>query len=90
MRSFLSQSLLPKTVLLRLWYEKSSYYIVISHIISIFKRFVYLKRKETNYVNFNGLKAFIKEVDNTEQQIASRKEKEDILTENEPYTASDV
>ena len=67
----------PKTVILGLWSEKTSNYILINHIIVIFKRFIFLKRKESKH-SVNRLKAFIKNVGNTENQIASRKQKVDI------------
>ena len=49
-----------------------SYYLII-------QTFYLLKRKERKHIGFyNGLKAFIKNVENTENQIASRKQKADI------------
>ena len=68
----------PKTVILGLLSETTSNYILINHIILLFKRFVFAKRKERKHIGFNGLKAFIKNVENTENQIASRKQKADI------------
>ena len=68
----------PKTVISGLLSETTSNYILINHIILLFKRFIFLKRKERKHVGFNGLKAFIKNVENTENQIASRKQKVDI------------
>ena len=44
----------------------------------IFKRYIFLKRKESKHISFNRLKAFIKNVANTENQIASRKQEVDI------------
>ena len=67
----------PKTVILGLSSETTSNYILINHII-LFKRFVFVKSKEKKHIGFNGLKAFIKNVENTENQIASRKQKADI------------
>ena len=55
----------PKTVILGLWSEKTSNYIFINHIILIFKRYIFLKRKESKHISFNRLKAFIKNVKNT-------------------------
>ena len=68
----------PKTVILRLPSETTSNYILINHIILLFKHFIFLKRKERNHIGFNGLKAFIKNVENTENQITSHKQKADI------------
>ena len=50
----------PKTVILGLPSETTSNYILINHIILLFKRFIFVKRKERKYIGFNGLKAFIK------------------------------
>ena len=81
----------PKTVILGLPSETTSNYILINHIILLFKRFICLKRKERKYIGFNGLKAFIKNVENTENQIASHKQKEDIhYKKMKPYTVPDV
>ena len=68
----------PKTVILGLPSETTSNYILINHIILLFKRFIFVKRKERKHIGFNVLKAFIKNVENTENQIASRKQKADI------------
>ena len=72
----------PKTVILHLLSETTSNYILINHIILLFKRFIFLKRKELKQIGFNGLKAFIKNVENTENQTASRKQKADIHYKN--------
>ena len=64
----------PKTVRS----EKTLNYLLINHIILIFKCYIFLKRKESKHISFNRLKAFIKNVENTENQIASRKQKVDI------------
>ena len=71
-----------KTVILGLWREKTSNYILINHIILILKRYIFLMRKERKHIRFNKLKAFIKNVENTENQIASRKQKLDIHYKN--------
>ena len=47
----------PKTVILGLWSEKTSNYILINHIILIFKRYIFLKRKESKHISFNRLKS---------------------------------
>ena len=57
--------------------RETSDYILTNHIILIFKRYIFLKRKESKHISFNRLKAFIKIVESTENQIASRKEKVD-------------
>ena len=68
----------PKTVILGLWSEKTSNYILINHIVLLFKCYIFLKRKESKHISFNRLKAFIKYVENTDNQIPSRKQKVDI------------
>ena len=81
----------PKTAILGLPSETTSNYILINHIIFLFKRFIFVKRKERKHIGFNGLKAFIKNVENTENQIASCEQKADIhYKKMEPYTAADV
>ena len=82
----------PKTVILGLWSEKTSNYILINHIVLLFKCYIFLKRKESKHIGFNRLKAFIKYVENTDNQIASRKQKVDryTLQKMEPYAAPDV
>ena len=57
----------PKTVILGLWSEKTSNYIFINHIILLFKRYIFLKRKESKHISVNSLKAFIKNAKNTEK-----------------------
>ena len=64
----------PKTVILGLWSQKCSNYILMNHIILIFKRNIFLKRKERKHINFDRLKAFIENVENTENKITSRKQ----------------
>ena len=73
----------PKTVILGLPSETTLNYILINHIILLFKRFIFVKRKERKHIGLNGLKAFIKNVENTENQIASRKQRQKIyITKN--------
>ena len=40
--------------------------------------FYLCQKKRKKHIGFNGLKAFIRNVENTENQIASRKQKADI------------
>ena len=46
----------PKTVILGLPSETTSNYILINHIILLFKRFIFLKRKRRKHIGFNGRK----------------------------------
>ena len=68
----------------RLLRETTSNYILINHIILLFKHFIFLKRKVRNHIGFNGLKAFIKNVENTENKRASSKQKVDTLQKWNP------
>ena len=53
--------------------------IFLSIILSYYSNVLSLsKEKKKKHIGFNGLKAFIKNVENTENQIASRKQKADI------------
>ena len=67
----------PKTVILGLWSGKTSDYILINHVILTVKRYIFFKRKESKHISFNRLKAFNKNVENTEIQTASRKQEVD-------------
>ena len=80
----------PKTVILDLPSETTSNNILINHTILLFKRFIFLKRKERKHIGFNGLKVFIKNVENTENQIASRKQKADMHCKNGTLYCPDV
>ena len=50
----------PKTVILGLPSETTSNYILINHIILLFKHFIFLKRKERNASALRGLKRLFK------------------------------
>ena len=50
----------PKTVILGLPSETTSNYILINHIILLFKRFIFVKRKERNTLALTGLKRLLK------------------------------
>ena len=51
----------PKTIILGLRSETTSNYILINHIILLFKRFIFLKRKEKkNTLALTGLKRLLK------------------------------
>ena len=51
--------------------------IFLSIILSYYSNVLSFSKKK-KHIGFNGLKAFIKNVENTENQIASRKQKADI------------
>ena len=48
---------------------------LVNHLILIFKRYIYLKRKDG--LNFYGSKAYIKSIKNIERHIASQRQKLD-------------
>ena len=48
---------------------------LVNHLILIFKRYIYLKRKDG--LNFHGLKDHIKSIENIERHIAFQKQKLD-------------
>ena len=68
----------PEIVIFGLWNSQSTDYILINHIILLFKRFLYLKRTEKHNVSISGLKGFVKSIENIERQIASGRQKLDI------------
>ena len=59
------------------WDNKKTEYIIINHIILIFKRYIYLKKQNEIAPSLSGLKAFIKSIEKTERLIATQKEKLD-------------
>ena len=71
----LPSNLVPQVVILRVWDEKMQDLTLVNHLILIFKRYIYLKRKDG--LNFYGLKAYIKSIENIERHIASQRQKLD-------------
>ena len=66
----------PEIVILGLWKRQIPEYILMNHIILIFKRYIYVT-KHKHSININGLKAFIKNIEKVEQRIASQRGKLD-------------
>ena len=66
----LPSNLVPQLVILGVWDAKMQ-----DHLILIFKRYIYLKRKDG--LNFYGLKAYIKSIENIERHIPSQRQKLD-------------
>ena len=56
----LPSNLEPQTAILGLWNEPIQDLTLINHIILMFKRYIYLKKKETIGPTFFGLKVYIK------------------------------
>ena len=73
----LPSNLEPQTAILGSWNEPIQDLTLINHIILMFKRYIYLKRKETTGPTFFGLKVYIKNMETIERKIASRREKLD-------------
>ena len=49
-------------------------FILINHIILLFKRYIYLRRQDRHGPNIIGLKSFIKNIETVERWIVSDKE----------------
>ena len=73
----LPSNLEPQTTILGLWNEPMQDLILINHVILMFKRYIYLKKKETTGPTFFGLKVHIKSMETIERKIASQREKLD-------------
>ena len=71
----LPPNLVPQVVILGVWDGKIQNLTLVNHLILIFKRYIYLKRKDG--LNFYGLKAYIKSIENIERHIASQRQKLD-------------
>ena len=54
--------MVPQVVILDVWDEKMQNLTLVNHLIQIFKRYIYLKRKDG--LNFCGLIAYIKSIEN--------------------------
>ena len=65
----------PQTIIFGAWNLKTSDFILINHMILLFKRYIYLRRQDRHGPNITGLKSFIKNIETVECQIASDKEK---------------
>ena len=68
----LPPNLVPQVVILRVLDEKTKNLTFVNHLILIIKRYIYLKRKYG--LNFYGLKAYIKSIENRECHIASQRQ----------------
>ena len=71
----LPSNLVPQVMILDVWDEKMQDLTLVNYVILIFKRYIYLKRKDG--LNFYGLKAYIKSIENIERHIASQRQKFD-------------
>ena len=71
----LPSNLEPQTAILGLWNEPMQDLTLINHVILMFKRYIYLKKKEMTGPPFFGLKEYIKNMETIERKIASQREK---------------
>ena len=71
----LPSNLVSQVVILGVWDEKMQNLTLVNHLFLIFKRYIYLKRKDG--LNIYGLKAYIKRIENIECHIASQRQKLD-------------
>ena len=67
----------PQAAMLGLWNELMQDLTLINHFILMFKRYIYLEKKETTGPFFFDLKVYIKNMETTERKIASQREKLD-------------
>ena len=73
----LPSNLEPQTAIFGLWNEPMQDLTLINYVILMFKRYIYLKKKETTGPTLFGLKAYIKNMETIESKIASQREKQD-------------
>ena len=59
----LPESMDPQTIILGTWNAKTPDFVIINHIILLFKRYIYLKRQENRCINIFGIKNFIKHIE---------------------------
>ena len=65
----------PQIIIFGAWNLKTPDFILINHMILLFKRYIYLRRQDRRGPNITGLKSFIKNIETVERRIASDKEK---------------
>ena len=65
----------PQTIIFGVWNLNTPDFILINHMILLFKRRIYLRRQDRHGPNITGLKSFIKNIETVECRIASDKEK---------------
>ena len=65
----------PQTIIFGAWNSNTPDFILIDHMILLFKRYIYLRRQDRHGPNITGLKSFIKNIETVERRIASDKEK---------------
>ena len=63
----------PQTIIYGAWNLNMPDFILINHMILLFKRYIYLRRQDKHGPNITGLKSFIKNIETVERRIASVK-----------------
>ena len=66
-----------QTIILGAWNAKTPDFVIINHIILLFKRYIYLKRQDNHCINISGIKNFIKHIERIEHKIAFNRDKLD-------------
>ena len=67
-----------KTIILEAWNAKTPDFVIINHIILLFKRYIYLKRQDNYSIHIFGIKSFVKHIKRIEHKIAFSRDKLDI------------
>ena len=65
----------PQTIIFGAWNLNKPDFILINHMILLFKRYIYLRRHDRHGPNITGLKSFTKHIETVECRIAFDKEK---------------
>ena len=67
----------PQTIILGAWNAKTPDFVIINHIILLFKCYIYVKRQDNNCINIFGIKNFIKHIERIEHKMALNRDKPD-------------
>ena len=73
----LPESMDPQTIILGAWNAKTPDFVIINHIILLFKRHIYPKRQNNHCINIFGIKNFIKHIERIEHKIDFNRDKLD-------------
>ena len=60
----------PQTIIFGAWNLNTSDFILINHMILLFKRSIYLRRQDRHGPNITSLKSFVKNIETVERRIA--------------------
>ena len=67
----------PQKIILGAWNAKTPDFVIINHIILLFKRYIYRKGQDNHCINIFGIKNFIKHIERIEHKIAFNRGKLD-------------